>query len=91
MREIGDVRALVALAHADRARLMDALAMHGPSTTTTLARTLGLATGSVSHHLKVLSDAGLVARRAGGGGRSARAPLEAGHPGHALVTEPLPR
>ncbi|HWM75436.1 MAG TPA: helix-turn-helix domain-containing protein [Nocardioides sp.] len=61
VREIDDVRALGALAHSDRARLMDALAVHGPSTTTTLARTLGLATGSVSHHLKVLADAGLVA------------------------------
>ena len=42
-------------------RLMDALAVHGPSTTSTLATTLGLATGSVSHHLKVLAEAGLVA------------------------------
>lgn len=40
---------------------MDALAVSGPSTTSSLATTLGLATGSVSHHLKVLSEAGLVA------------------------------
>jgi DNA-binding transcriptional ArsR family regulator len=61
VRSLDDVRALTALAHGDRARLMDALAVHGPSTTTTLARTLGLATGSASHHLKVLAGAGLVA------------------------------
>lgn len=44
---------------------MDALAagaVSGPMTTTALASALGLATGSVSHHLKVLVDAGLVER-----------------------------
>jgi len=61
VRSLDDVRALGALAHTDRARLMDALAVRGPSTTSALARALGLATGSVSHHLKVLTDAGLVA------------------------------
>jgi DNA-binding transcriptional ArsR family regulator len=61
VRSLDDVRALGALAHPDRARLMDALAVAGPSTTSTLASSLGLATGSVSHHLKVLSEAGLVA------------------------------
>jgi DNA-binding transcriptional ArsR family regulator len=53
---------LAALAHPDRARLMDALAVYGPSTTTALARAVDLATGSASHHLKVLVDAGLVER-----------------------------
>jgi DNA-binding transcriptional ArsR family regulator len=61
VRAIEDVRALAALAHRDRARLLDALAVHGPSTTSALADALALATGSVSHHLKVLVDAGLVA------------------------------
>src|SRR5688572_1564340 len=61
VRSLDDVRALSALAHSDRARLMDALAVSGPSTTSSLATTPGLATGSVSHHLKVLSEAGLVA------------------------------
>jgi len=61
VRPLDDARALGALAHPDRSRLMDALAVHGPSTTSTLATTLGLATGSVSHHLKVLAEAGLVA------------------------------
>jgi DNA-binding transcriptional ArsR family regulator len=60
VRELTDVRALTALANPDRARLMDALAVYGPSTTTNLARLLEVATGSVSHHLKVLTEAGLV-------------------------------
>lgn len=60
VRALDDIRALAALGHRDRARLMDALAVHGPSSTTTLAQALGLATGSISHHLKVLEHAGLV-------------------------------
>jgi DNA-binding transcriptional ArsR family regulator len=62
VRPIDDVRALTALADSDRGRLMDALAVHGASTTTALAAALGLASGSVSHHLKVLVEAGLVER-----------------------------
>ena len=64
----GDVRtlqrldALAALGHPDRARLMDALTVAGTSTTSGLATAVGLATGSVSHHLAVLSRAGLVER-----------------------------
>lgn len=64
VRTIDEVRALAALAHPDRARLMDALAVDGPSTTSALATALGVATGSVSHHLRVLTDAGLVERAA---------------------------
>lgn len=60
MRRLDDVRALAALGHPDRVRLMDALAVHGPSSTTALAQALGLATGSVSHHLKTLENVGLV-------------------------------
>lgn len=67
VRPVGDVRALAALADLDRGRLMDALAVHGPSTTTALAVALGLATGSVSHHIKVLRDAELVERAPSGG------------------------
>lgn len=62
VRTIDEVRALAALAHPLRARLMDALAVDGESTTGALASALGVATGSVSHHLKTLADAGLVAR-----------------------------
>lgn len=62
VRIIDDVRALAALAHPVRVRLMDALAVDGESTTGALAGALGIATGSVSHHLKALADAGLVVR-----------------------------
>jgi DNA-binding transcriptional ArsR family regulator len=60
VRQIDDVRALAALGNVDRARLMDALAVHGPSTTSFLANILGLASGSISHHMKVLVEVGLV-------------------------------
>jgi DNA-binding transcriptional ArsR family regulator len=60
VRRIDDAAALAALGHPDRLRLVDALAVHGPSTTSTLAEALGIATGSVSHHLKVLTGVGLV-------------------------------
>ncbi|MDF2575782.1 MAG: ArsR family transcriptional regulator, partial [Agromyces sp.] len=64
VRTIDEVRALAALAHPDRARIMDALAVDGPSTTGALADVLGVATGSASHHLRVLAEAGLVERAA---------------------------
>ena len=51
---------LSALAHPFRARLLDALKVDGPSTASALSRRTGQAVGSVSHHLKVLSDVGLV-------------------------------
>ncbi|MFC9559845.1 ArsR/SmtB family transcription factor [Agromyces sp. NPDC056965] len=62
VRTIDEVRALAALAHPVRSRLVDALAVDGDSTTGALAGALGIATGSVSHHLQVLVDAGLVVR-----------------------------
>jgi len=43
-----------------RSRMLDALAVDGPSTASTLALRTGQAVGSVSHHLKVLDEAGLV-------------------------------
>src|SRR5688572_6830382 len=60
VRQIDDVRALAALGHPDRVRLLDALAVGGAASTSALAAALGVATGSISHHLKVLSDVGLV-------------------------------
>lgn len=43
-----------------RSRILDALAVDGPSTASALALRTGQAVGSVSHHLKVLDEAGLV-------------------------------
>lgn len=60
VRPIDNLQALTALANPDRARILDLLAVNGPAMTTTLARAAGLATGSASHHLKVLESAGLV-------------------------------
>jgi DNA-binding transcriptional ArsR family regulator len=60
IRTISDAQALSAMANPFRGRLLDALHLDGPSTASALARRTGQAVGSVSHHLKVLSEAGLV-------------------------------
>lgn len=60
IRTITDAKALTAMANAFRSRMMDALKVDGPSTASALARRTGQAVGSASHHLKVLSEAGLV-------------------------------
>lgn len=51
---------LKALAHPLRGRIMDLLSVHGASTVSGLARRADVAVGSISHHLGVLADAGLV-------------------------------
>ncbi|KQU69014.1 ArsR family transcriptional regulator [Phycicoccus sp. Root563] len=48
------------MANPFRSRMMDALKVDGPSTASGLAQRTGQAVGSASHHLKVLSEAGLV-------------------------------
>lgn len=60
IRTITDAKALSAMANPFRSRMMDALKVDGPSTASALAARTGQAVGSVSHHLKVLSEAGLV-------------------------------
>jgi DNA-binding transcriptional ArsR family regulator len=60
VRTITQAKALSAMAHPFRARIMDALKVDGPSTASSLAQRTGQAVGSASHHLKVLADAGLV-------------------------------
>ena|SRR5690606_6185744 len=72
VRQARDARALAALAHRDRWRIIDRLAISGTATTGALADALGLATGSVSHHLKVLGEAGLVERAPDGEDRRRR-------------------
>lgn len=62
----GDIRlteptTLRALAHPFRRRLLDSLSADGPATVGQLAERTGQAVGSVSHHLKVLQTAGVVA------------------------------
>lgn len=60
MQTVTDAKALAAMANPFRSRMLDALAVDGPSTASALALRTGQAVGSVSHHLKVLAEAGLV-------------------------------
>lgn len=57
---ITDVRALRALAHPLRNRLLALLRLHGPSTATLLAEQVGESSGSTSYHLRQLADYGFV-------------------------------
>jgi DNA-binding transcriptional ArsR family regulator len=58
--EIKDAAVLKAVAHPLRRRLMDVLRVDGPSMPSVLARLTGQAVANVSHHLRVLADAGLI-------------------------------
>ncbi|KUL42238.1 ArsR/SmtB family transcription factor [Actinoplanes awajinensis] len=60
MTEIRDEAVLKALAHPLRRRLLDTLRVDGPSMPSALARATGQAVANVSHHLRVLADAGLI-------------------------------
>ncbi|PWI16549.1 transcriptional regulator [Streptomyces sp. Act143] len=58
--ELGDLAALKALAHPRRQRVLQHLTLHGPATSATLARALGLNTGATSYHLRELARYGFV-------------------------------
>lgn len=58
--ELGNLAALKALAHPRRRRVFQHLALHGPATSATLARALGLNTGATSYHLRELARYGFV-------------------------------
>jgi DNA-binding transcriptional ArsR family regulator len=60
VQTLTDARALAAMANPFRSRILDALAVDGPSTASALAQRTGQAVGSASHHLKVLAETGLV-------------------------------
>ena len=60
VRTLTEARALAAMANPYRSRILDALKVDGPSTSSALARRTGQAVGSVSHHVRVLAEAGLV-------------------------------
>ncbi|WP_037361871.1 ArsR/SmtB family transcription factor [Amycolatopsis orientalis] len=57
--EVRDSQVLAAMSHPLRRRLLDVLKLDGPATASVLAEKTGQAVGNVSHHLKVLSEAGL--------------------------------
>ncbi|MEV6830117.1 helix-turn-helix domain-containing protein [Amycolatopsis sp. NPDC051102] len=60
VREIRDSKALAAIAHPLRRRLLDLLHLDGPATASALAARTDQAVGNISHHLKVLAASELV-------------------------------
>jgi DNA-binding transcriptional ArsR family regulator len=58
--EVLDERALDALAHPLRARLLGLLRTDGPATATRLAERIGESSGLTSYHLRKLAEVGLV-------------------------------
>ena len=58
--DVTDVRALKALAHPLRGKLLGHLRTYGPSTASRLAGTLGESSGSTSYHLRQLAAYGFV-------------------------------
>src|SRR4051794_25782650 len=57
---VTDVRALRALAHPLRSRLLGQLRLHGPATASQLGRVVGESSGSTSYHLRQLAAYGFV-------------------------------
>lgn len=60
VQHVVDSAVLAAMSHPLRRRLMDVLKVHGPATASLLAERTGQAVGNVSHHMRVLGEAGLV-------------------------------
>jgi DNA-binding transcriptional ArsR family regulator len=60
VRQVGESRVLVAVAHPLRRRLMDILRVDGPATASMLSERTGEAVGNISHHLKVLGASQLI-------------------------------
>ncbi|MEU9880984.1 helix-turn-helix domain-containing protein [Streptomyces phaeochromogenes] len=58
--ELSDLAALKALAQPRRQWMLQHLTVHGPATSATLARALGLNTGATSYHLRELARYGFV-------------------------------
>lgn len=61
VRQVTDSRVLAAMSHPLRRRLMDVLKVYGPATASALAGRTDQAVANVSHHLKVLAAADLIA------------------------------
>jgi DNA-binding transcriptional ArsR family regulator len=60
VRQVTDAKVLAAMAHPLRWRLIDVLKVDGPSTASALAERTDQRVANVSHHVRVLADAGLV-------------------------------
>ena len=65
--EVSDVRALRALSHPLRNRLLGLLRLNGPSTASQLGRVVGESSGSTSYHLRQLAAYGFVEEAEGHG------------------------
>ncbi|MFJ6570530.1 ArsR family transcriptional regulator [Streptomyces sp. NPDC091292] len=65
--ELSDLAALKALAQPRRQLMLQHLTVHGPATSATLGRALGLNTGATSYHLRELARYGFVAEAEGAG------------------------
>jgi DNA-binding transcriptional ArsR family regulator len=61
---IADPKALRALAHAGRNRILERLQVHGPATATECARVAGMSPSAASYHLRLLERYGFVAEAA---------------------------
>src|SRR2546423_11325721 len=68
-RELRDPRALRAMAHPVRLRLMEELLIRGPATATELAERVGENPANCSWHLRQLAKYGFVEEAGGGTGR----------------------
>ncbi|GGN71889.1 transcriptional regulator [Streptomyces albiflavescens] len=66
--ELSELAALKALAQPRRQRMLQHLTVHGPATSATLARALGLNTGATSYHLRELARYGFVEEQVEGDG-----------------------
>lgn len=60
IRQLSDPGAHKALGHPLRQRILRHLGIHGPATSTTLARALGENTGTLSYHLRQLEHNGFI-------------------------------
>lgn len=68
-RVIADPRALMAIAHPLRLRILEAVALHGPLTATDVARHVEESPANCSWHLRQLNKYGFIAEAGGGRGR----------------------
>ncbi|MFE0102693.1 ArsR/SmtB family transcription factor [Streptomyces sp. NPDC059009] len=64
-QELHDLATLKALAQPRRQQMLQHLTVHGPVTSATLARALGLNTGATSYHLRELARYGFVEETSG--------------------------
>ncbi|MFC9862721.1 MULTISPECIES: ArsR/SmtB family transcription factor [unclassified Streptomyces] len=79
--EITELAALKALTQPRRQRIFQHLTLHGPATSASLARALGLNTGATSYHLRELARYGFVEETAPGETRHEETDPEGAEPG----------